>query len=286
MRFFSYQENGHRGIAVAGKDGRLHGCQTNSRDWPGSLDELVLQGGAQLRDAGRSLLKQPEISPPPGAFLPPLRHPGKILCVGLNYVDHAAESGFKVPAYPTVFARFSSSLVGDNQPLVRPLASTQLDYEGELAVIIGRRGRHITPARALDHVLGYSVFNDGSVRDFQHRTGQWTVGKNFDGTGAFGPSLVTADELPPGGAGLALHTRLNGAVMQSASTDDMVFSVASLISILSEAMTLEPGDVIVSGTPAGVGAARTPPVFMKAGDVCEVEIEGVGTLRNRVVDEA
>jgi 2-keto-4-pentenoate hydratase/2-oxohepta-3-ene-1,7-dioic acid hydratase in catechol pathway len=185
-----------------------------------------------------------------------------------------------------VFARFSSSLIGHKAPLIRPRVSAQFDYEGELVAVIGRSGRRIPKAEALDHVVGYSIFNDASVRDYQLRTTQWTVGKNFDGTGAFGPWLVTPDELPPGASGLKLQTRLQGQVVQQASTADLIFDIAALVSLLSEAFTLEAGDVIVTGTPSGVGFARKPPLFMKAGDTCEVEIEGIGTLINPVVDEA
>jgi len=191
----------------------------------------------------------------------------------------------EAPSYPAVFARFASSLVGHGQPLVRPRVSDKFDYEGEMAVILGRGGRHIGERDALGHVFGYAVFNDGSIRDYQMRTTQWTVGKNFDGTGAFSPWVVTDDELPPGGMGLVLETRLNGVVMQHASTDDMVFGVARTIALLSEAMTLESGDVLVMGTPSGVGYGRKPPVYMKAGDVCEVSIGRIGTLRNTVVDD-
>jgi 2-keto-4-pentenoate hydratase/2-oxohepta-3-ene-1,7-dioic acid hydratase in catechol pathway len=169
--------------------------------------------------------------------------------------------------------------------MIRPLASDTLDYEGELAVIVGKRGRRIPEEEALNYVAGFSVFNDGSIREFQHKTGQWTIGKNFDGTGAFGPEFVTTEELPPGANGLKIETKLNGDIVQSANTRDMVFDVATLIAILSEAATLEPGDVIVSGTPSGVGHARTPKLYMKNGDICEVVIEGVGRLRNVVADE-
>jgi 2-keto-4-pentenoate hydratase/2-oxohepta-3-ene-1,7-dioic acid hydratase in catechol pathway len=155
-----------------------------------------------------------------------------------------------------------------------------------MVAVIGSGGRHIAEADALDHVIGYSIFNDASVRDYQRKSPQWTIGKNFDKTGAFGPYLITADELPPGGKGLRIQTRLNGIVVQDASTNDMIFSVARLISILSEAITLSPGDILVSGTPAGVGMARKPPLFMKHGDVCEVEIKGIGILRNRIEDES
>jgi acylpyruvate hydrolase len=165
------------------------------------------------------------------------------------------------------------------------VVSTQLDYEGEMVAVIGKGGRHISEARALDHVAGYSIFNDASIRDFQTKAPQWTVGKNFDGTGAFGPIFVTADELPPGGKGLRIQTRLNGQIVQNASTDDMIFDVVSLISIISEAITLEPGDILVTGTPSGVGFARKPPLFMKHGDICEVELEGIGILSNVVADD-
>lgn len=219
-------------------------------------------------------------------FLPPLRRPTKILCVGLNFKDHSKESNFEQPDYPTMFLRLNTSLVAHNAPIVRPRVSDSLDYEGEIAVVLGKGGRHIRKADALSHVAGYALFNDASVREYQFKTPQWTMGKNFDGTGAFGPDFVTADELPPGVKGLRLETRLNGEVVQSASTDDMVFDVATLIVLLSEALTLEAGDVIVSGTPSGVGWARNPRLLMRHGDVCEVSVAGIGTLRNEIVDEA
>jgi 2-keto-4-pentenoate hydratase/2-oxohepta-3-ene-1,7-dioic acid hydratase in catechol pathway len=181
--------------------------------------------------------------------------------------------------------RCTTSLVGHDAPIVRPQCSVQLDYEAELAVVIGRRGRHVREADALEYVAGYACFNDASVRDYQRKTTQWTMGKNFDATGAFGPWFVSADELPPGAAGLAIRSRLNGEVMQNANTSDMLFPVAETIAILTEAMTLEPGDVIATGTPAGVGHARKPPVWMKHGDRIEVEIEAVGVLRNPIQDE-
>ncbi len=225
------------------------------------------------------------VDPTSVTWLPTIPRPGKIICVGLNYRDHSAESGFQQPAYPTLFARFASSLVGHEAPIIRPLASEQLDYEGEVAAVVGRGGRHISHAQALDHVAGYTLFNDASIRDYQTKAPQWTVGKNFDGTGAFGPYFVSADELPPGLRGLELTTRLNGQVVQRASTDDLVFSVADLVATISEAITLEPGDVIVTGTPSGVGLARKPPLWMRAGDRVEVEVEGLGRLSNPVADE-
>jgi acylpyruvate hydrolase len=285
MRFAAYSNGEQQGLAVAGPNERFHGLLSGDPGYPGSLDLLVRKGRAALDASAEILGKGPAIDLDQVTLLPPLSTPGKIICVGLNYVDHSIESGFIVPSYPTIFARFTSSLIGAGAPIIRPKVSTQLDYEGEMVAIIGIGGRHIAEEDALDHVIGYSIFNDASVRDYQTKSPQWTVGKNFDGTGAFGPYLVTADELPAGATGLHIQTRLNGAVVQDASTSDMVFSVARLISILSEAITLSPGDIIVSGTPAGVGMARKPQLFMKHGDTCEVEIEGIGTLRNTIKDE-
>ena len=285
MRFMAFRSGGQEGLAVANSEGTFHGLLSAEADYPGPLSTLIQSGSSALEAAAAVLKNGPLVDPEKVEFLPPFPNPGKIICVGLNYVDHSLESGFTVPDYPTIFTRFASSLIGSGASIIRPTASTQLDYEGEMVAIIGAAGRHIAESRALDHVAGYSIFNDASVRDYQKKSPQWTIGKNFDSTGAFGPYFTTADEIPPGGKGLRIQTRLNGAIVQDASTNDMVFSVAQLISILSEALTLSPGDIIVSGTPAGVGMARKPPLFMKHGDVCEVEIEGLGILRNTVEDE-
>ena len=215
-------------------------------------------------------------------YLCPIPNPPKILCVGLNYVDHAAESPYEMPKAPTMFLRVATTLVPHKAALIAPKVSEQFDYEGEMVVVIGKRGRHIPAEKALSYVAGYSIFNEGSVRDWQFRSPQWTMGKNFDGSGGFGPEIVTADELPPGGSGLQLKTRLNGQVLQNANTKDMAFDVKALIVEISTGITLEPGDIIVSGTPSGVGFARKPPVWMKNGDVCEVEIEKIGTLSNPI----
>ena len=286
MRFVTFRRGGAQGLAAAAPGGDFHGLMATAPGFPGALDDLVAGGPDALAAAGRALLAGPAIDLAAVELLPPLTRPGKIICVGLNYADHSAESGFAVPTYPTIFARFTSSLIGHGAPLLRPAVSDQLDFEGEFVAVIGRGGRHIAKDAALDHVVGYSLFNDGSVRDFQMKAPQWTVGKNFDGTGAFGPALVTADELPPGCRGLRIETRLNGQVVQSASTDDLIFDVATLVSTLSEAFTLSPGDIIVTGTPAGVGLARKPPLWMRPGDVCEVEVERLGVLRNPIEDEA
>jgi 2-keto-4-pentenoate hydratase/2-oxohepta-3-ene-1,7-dioic acid hydratase in catechol pathway len=253
---------------------------------PATLGELLQQGNEGLAAARAAATRaRARLALSGVSYLPPVA-PSKAIAVGLNYVDHAAESPYKdAPKYPVLVHRFPQSWVAHGEPLVRPHVSQQFDYEGEMVVVIGKAGRYVAKARALDHVAGYSIFNDGSIRDYQFKSTQWMMGKNFDATGAFGPEFVTADELPAGAAGLQLRTRLNGRVLQDANTRDMIFDVATLVTVCSEAMTLLPGDIIISGTPAGVGFARKPPIWMKAGDVCEVEIEGIGVLRNSVVDE-
>lgn len=215
----------------------------------------------------------------------PIARPPKFVCVGLNYLEHAKEGGHAPPTYPSFFPRFATSLVADGEPVIRPKASIQLDYECELAIVIGKRGRHIPEAKALEHIFGYTLFNDVSVRDYQRKTSQWTPGKNFDGTGPLGPVVVTADALPPGATGLDIMTRVNGETMQSSNTSDMIFSSARCVAILSEIMTLEPGDIIATGTPSGVAHARKPPAWMKVGDTVEVEVERIGVLKNPIVDE-
>ena len=191
----------------------------------------------------------------------------------------------KPPEFPVLFLRVATTLVGHGQPLICPKVSHHFDYEAELVAVIGRRGRNIPKERALSYVAGYSVFNEGSIRDYQMRTSQWTMGKNFDGSGGFGPAIVTSDEVPAGAKGLKIQCRLNGQVLQNASTSDMIFDVATLVSACSEAMTLEPGDIFVTGTPSGVGFVRKPPIFMKPGDTCDIEVEGVGVLSNPIKAE-
>jgi 2-keto-4-pentenoate hydratase/2-oxohepta-3-ene-1,7-dioic acid hydratase in catechol pathway len=219
-------------------------------------------------------------------LLMPIARPPKIICIGLNYALHAKEGGNPIPDYPAVFLRVQTSLVGPDAPMLRPGCSTKLDYEAELAIVIGRRARCVSEADALAHVGAYSLFNDGSVRDYQRKSTQWTMGKNFDATGAFGPELVTPDELPPGAAPLRITARVDGMTVQDSTTGDMIFPVARCIAILSEVMTLEPGDVIATGTPSGVGYARKPdPLFLAPGMVVEIEVEGIGVLRNSVADD-
>ncbi|MGT2473218.1 fumarylacetoacetate hydrolase family protein [Paraburkholderia terrae] len=280
MRLVSFERDGKAALGIReGEEVRVIGSETL---------ESLLARGVDLAGYAREHASRERVPVSQIRFLPPLSRPPKIICVGLNFSDHTSESKYEQPDYPTLFFRVATSLIAHGQPMIRPRVtdSEGLDYEGEIAVVIGKGGRHISKDAALSHVAGYSVFNDGSVREYQFKTPQWTVGKNFDGTGAFGPDLVTADELPPGVKGLRLETRLNGEVVQSASTDEMVFDVESLISIISEAITLEAGDVIVSGTPSGIGWARSPKLLMKAGDVCEVSVEKIGTLRNVIADES
>jgi acylpyruvate hydrolase len=280
MRLVSYRKPGALQVGVV--DGK------NLVDLPGVTDlgAALTQGVDVVSVAKTALSGSGKRTPLEGiAYAPPVTRPNKIVCLGLNYYDHAKEGGREKPDYPWFFYRGSSSLIAQGEPAIRPRVSVQLDYEAELAVVIGRKARHMTQGNALDCVLGYSCFNDVSVRDYQRKTGQWTIGKNFDGTGPFGPALVTADELPPGATGLRVQTRLNGQVMQDANTDDMIWGVAETIVLLTECMTLEPGDVIAMGTPAGVGHARKPPVWMKDGDTVEIDIERVGVLANPIRDE-
>jgi acylpyruvate hydrolase len=284
MRIIHFETGGVRGIAADDGSG-WHGLTERESGFPGVLPDLIVQGADLLR-TGRDLLPMHAIDLNAVRILPPVPKPPKIICVGLNYDDHLEESGLKKPVYPEIFARFATSLIAHREPIRQPPESSTLDYEAELAVVIGRGGRRISRDRALDHVAGYSLFNDATIRDFQLRTPQWTMGKNFDGTGAFGPWLVTPDALPPGARGLRIQGRLNGRVMQDTSTDRLIFNVPTLIELISVAISLEPGDVIITGTPGGVGAARKPPVFMQPGDVFEVEIDGIGVLSNPVQRES
>lgn len=284
MRFCVVESGGRRGVAASRDGGSWNVLFEGDARFPGTLDDIVRSGAGAFEMAMTAIEAGAGCIPDDFDLLPPLMKAGKILCVGLNYKAHIEESAMQMPTYPTVFARFNTGLVGHGRPFVRPKSSDQLDYESELAVIIGSKARHVNVERALEHVAGYSIFNDGSIRDFQVRTPQWTIGKNFDGTGGFGPYLVTPDELPAGCKGLRMVGRFNGEVVQNTDLSDMIFDVATLISTLSEVMTLEPGDVIITGTPSGVGISFKPPKMLREGDVFEVEIEKVGTLRNPVVN--
>jgi acylpyruvate hydrolase len=288
LKFVTYQQNGASRVGVV--DGQsVIDLNRVLPEVPADI-RLALLAGIDLTAAARKALelaKDADRLPLAGlSYAPLLPSPGKIICLGLNYFDHAKEGGREKPDYPWFFLRGATSLLAHGEAALRPKVSDRLDYEAELAVVIGKAGRHVSQEDALDHVYGYACFNDISVRDFQKRTPQWTIGKNFDKTGGFGPLLVSADELPPGAEGLRIQSRLNGTVMQDANTKDMIWNVRETIALLTECMTLEAGDVIIMGTPAGVGQARTPPVWMKHGDTVEIEIESVGLLVNTIQDEA
>lgn len=283
MRFVSFRHGAQPSWGILLEDGVLDvgGLYPTLRDFIASADFA-------RRDQLLSR-KWPKLTLQDIQYLPTIPNPEKIVCVVRNYLDHhqeAVSAGLQVTLaeFPPIFLRYARSQVGHGEPLIRPRVSVQLDWEGELAVIIGKKGRHIAEADAMGHVAGYSVYNDASIREYQFHAKQIAAGKNFDGTGGFGPCLVSTDEVPDP-ENLELETRLNGEVMQSSSTRQMIFKIPRLISYASQIFELVPGDVIVTGTPSGVGWSRKPPVFMKHGDLVEVEIERVGLLRNPIVNE-
>lgn len=282
MKILSFERDGTAGYGVVSGDGVIDLTSRIGAEYPTLRALLAAEalGEAESAAAGAAA----DFGLNDITFLPLIPEPRKIICVGLNYHAHIEETGNRPQDHPLLFVRFFDSQVGHLQPLVKPSNSDNFDYEGELAVIIGRHARHVSEADALSHVAGYSIYNDGSVRDWQRHTTQYTPGKNFPGSGGFGPWMVTSDEIPDP-AKLSLTTRLNGAVMQQATTDMMIFNVPYLISYISEFINLEPSDVIVTGTPSGVGMGRKPPVYMKAGDELEIEISGIGTLRHPVINE-
>ncbi len=283
MRLMSFEKNGRNGFGVIVGDGvvdagrRLAGNPRTLRD--------ALRAGA-LPELRKLANEKPDFALADASFSPVVDDAAaKLLCVGVNYMPHIKEMGRERPSHPVLFVRFHDSIVGHGRPLVLPRASVQFDYEGELAVVIGKRARHVRKDEALDYVAGYTCFNDGSIRDFQRHSQQFTPGKNFHASGSFGPWLVTSDEIQDPRK-LTLTTRLNGQVVQHESVGELCFDIPSLIEYCSTWAQLEPGDVLVTGTPGGVGAGRTPPLWMKSGDTVEVEIGGIGVLRNTVVAEA
>lgn len=282
MRICSYLHNGRAGYGVVADDRVITISSVLGDSFPTLANLLAADDflGVCAQAIGRS----PELPLAGIALQAPIPNPGKIICVGLNYHDHMVETRHAPTQHPTLFARFADSQCAHGEPMLMPSVSTQFDFEAELAVIIGRSGRNIPADAALDHVAGYSCYNDGSVRDWQVHTSQFLPGKNFPATGAFGPFLVTSDEIPDP-QDLAISCRLNGEAVQMARTSQMIHSVAQLIAYISRITPLSPGDVIVTGTPGGVGFARVPPLFMKEGDLVEVDIEGVGLLRNHVARE-
>lgn len=282
MQLINFERAGRAGVGIVVGSGVIDVAAHTRRGFPDLRAVLAANALHELRGIAS---RPADFALDDVGYLPPISNPAaKILCVGVNYMPHIKEMGRERPEYPVIFVRFADSLVGHEQPLIRPRVSDQYDYEGELAVIIGTRARHVPRANALEHVAGYSCFNDGSVRDYQRHGLQWTPGKNFHHSGSFGPWLVTADEQPDPRK-FHLRTLLNGEVVQTQSVAELCFDVPQLIEYCSTWTQLEPGDVIVTGTPGGVGAGRTPPLWMKAGDSVEVEISGVGTLRNPVRDE-
>jgi 2-keto-4-pentenoate hydratase/2-oxohepta-3-ene-1,7-dioic acid hydratase in catechol pathway len=285
MRLAMIDQDGGAALAVVREDKVAVVAGLSGLD---DLAAVIAGGGDALAAVAKAAAGLPVAAWRPLAgvtFRLPVARPGKVICLGLNYVDHAKEGGYQVPDYPALFMRSTTSLIAAGAPLIRPRVSEKLDYEAELMVVIGRRGRHVSEADALDLVFGYTCFNDGSVRDYQRKTHQWTPGKNFDGTGAVGPVVVTPEELPAGAANLRIACRLAGRTVQSANTADMIVPVAKTLALLSEYTTLEPGDLVAMGTPQGVGHARQPPLWMRPGDLVEIEIEGIGILANVVVDE-
>jgi acylpyruvate hydrolase len=258
---------------------------------PNDLGDYLRRSNGDLKALAEIAKKAPAAAHRPLVglkFALPVANPGKIICLGLNYLDHVKEGPQRdnVPKFPSIFFRVLTSMVPHLQPIVRPRESIQLDYEAEMVAIVGKRAKHLELANAVDCIAGYSVSNEGSVREFQRHTTQWGMGKNFDRTGGFGPWMVSADELPRGGKGLKIMTRLNGNTMQSDNTENMMFPLAETLVYLTKGMTLEPGDIILTGTPSGVGHARKPdPVWMKAEDTCEIEVEGIGVLSNPIEDE-
>ncbi|MCZ7660565.1 MAG: fumarylacetoacetate hydrolase family protein [Xanthobacteraceae bacterium] len=257
---------------------------------PNDLGAVLAATNGDLGALGEIAKRAPASARRPLAGLPyalPVARPGKIICLGLNYLDHVKEGPQRdnIPQFPTIFMRGLTSMVPNESPILRPKVSDQLDYEAELILVVGRRAKHLTLDNALSCIAGYACGNEGSVREFQRKTTQWDMGKNFDRTGGFGPWMVTADELPPAAKGLKIESRLNGKVMQSDDTANMMFPIPEMLVYVTQGMTLEPGDIVFTGTPSGVGHARKPPAWMRAGDVCEIEIEGIGVLRNPIADE-
>ena len=293
MKIVAFESNGPRHeprLGVVEGDAVID-LQAVDGNAPADLGDALRRGNGDLKPLADLAKKAPASARRPLSdleFALPVARPGKIICLGLNYLDHVKEGPQRdnIPKFQSIFFRMLTSLTPAMQPLMRPQKSVQLDYEGELVVIIGKRAKHLTLENATDCIAGYTCGMEGSVREYQRHTTQWGMGKNFDRTGSIGPWMVSADELPRGGKGLKIETRLNGKVMQSSNTDMFMFPVAESLVYLTEGITLEPGDILFTGTPSGVGHARKPePVWMKAGDTCEIEVEGIGVLRNPIEDE-
>ena len=290
MKIVGFEANGGLRLGIVEGD-QVIDVQAVDSAIPTDLGELLRRGDGELgalKDAARRAGASARRPLAALKFGLPVARPGKVICLGLNYLEHVKEGSQRdnIPKFPTIFMRGATSLVPHGEPILRPKVSDTLDYEAELIFVVGRRAKHLAAANAYSCIAGYSCGNEGSVREFQRKTTQWDMGKNFDRTGGFGPWMVTADELPPGAKELKIGTRLNGEVMQSDNTDNMMFPIAETIAYLTQGMTLEPGDIVFTGTPSGVGHARKPnPIWMKPGDRCEVEIERIGVLVNPIAGE-
>jgi 2-keto-4-pentenoate hydratase/2-oxohepta-3-ene-1,7-dioic acid hydratase in catechol pathway len=288
MKLVTFVQNGTTRIgALISKNGEERVVDFSQVD-PGLPKDMIafLAGGQATKaaaqkaiDGASSTLALAEVK-----LLAPIPRPGKIICIGLNYSDHAAETGQAIPKFPVVFSKYSNTVIATGDPIILPRVSNEVDYEAELGFVIGKTARHVSAAQALDYVAGYMPINDVSARDYQNRTSQWTIGKTFDTFAPMGPALVTADEIANPN-NLKISLTINGETLQNSNTDKLIFNVQQLVESISEVMTLEPGDVVSTGTPPGVGMARNPKRFMKAGDVVNVTIEGLGTLSNPVVAE-
>jgi 2-keto-4-pentenoate hydratase/2-oxohepta-3-ene-1,7-dioic acid hydratase in catechol pathway len=290
MKIVGFEANNGLRLGVVEGDAVID-LQAVDASVPADLGEFLRRSNGDLKPLAELAKKAPASARRPLAGLKfglPVAKPGKIICLGLNYLDHVKEGPQKdnIPKFQSIFFRVLTSLTPHLQPLMRPIKSIQLDYEAEMVVVIGKRAKHLTMDNATDCIAGYTCANEGSVREYQRHTTQWGMGKNFDRTGSIGPWMVTADELPRGGKGLKIMSRLNGKTMQSSNTDLLMFPVAESLVYLTEGITLEPGDILLTGTPSGVGHARKPePVWMKPGDTIEVEVEGIGVLSNPIEDE-
>lgn len=289
MKIVGFEAKGGLRLGVA-EGGEVIDLQAADANFPTDLKDVLAKTNGDLAPVAELAKRAPASARVPLKGLKyalPVANPGKIIALGLNYLDHVKEGPQKdnIPQFPTIFMRCRTSMAPHDGPLIRPKASETFDYEAELALIVGRKSKHLTMQNAYSCIAGWSCVNEGSIREFQRKTTQWDMGKNFDRTGGFGPWMITADEVPAGGKGLKIESRINGNVMQSDNTDNMMFPVAETLVYLTQGMTLEPGDVVLTGTPSGVGHPRKPPVWMKPGDVVEIEIAKVGLLRNTIEDE-
>jgi acylpyruvate hydrolase len=290
MKIIGFEANGALHLGVVEGD-QVIDLQAVDKGLPGDLGEVLRKSNGDLSVLTDTAKRAPASARRPlngVKFGLPVARPGKVICLGLNYLEHVKEGSQRdnIPKFPTIFMRATTSLVPHGQPIIRPKVSETLDYEAELIFVIGKRAKHLTLDNAYSCIAGYSCGNEGSIREYQRKTTQWDMGKNFDRTGGFGPWLVTPDELPPGAKGLNIQSRLNGQVMQSDNTANMMFPIAETLAYVTQGLTLEPGDIVFTGTPSGVGHARKPnPVWMKPGDTCEIEIDGIGVLVNPIEAE-